>query len=116
MDRREEHRPWGFYEVLSDRPDHKVKRVTVYPHQRLSLQKHRHRAEHWFVVAGRAVATLDGADRILGPGGSVDIEAGFTHRIMNAGSDDLVFVEVQTGNSFEEDDIERLEDDYGRIK
>ncbi len=55
-------------------------------------------------------------DRTLGPGGSVDIEAGFSHRIMNPGSDNLVFVEVQTGEGFSEDDIERLEDDYGRIK
>jgi mannose-6-phosphate isomerase len=116
MARREEHRPWGFYEVLSDRPDHKVKRVTVYPRQRLSLQQHRHRSEHWFIVAGRAVATLSGEELKLEPGGSVDIEAGFTHRIMNAGSDNLVFVEVQTGDNFSEDDIERLEDDYGRIK
>ena len=116
MDRREENRPWGSYAVLSDRPDHKVKRVTVHPRQRLSLQRHRHRAEHWFVVAGQALVTLNGVDPTLGPGGSVDIEAGFSHRIMNPGSDNLVFVEVQTGEGFSEDDIERLEDDYGRIK
>ena len=116
MERREENRPWGLFEVLSDRPDHKVKRVTVYPRQRLSLQKHRHRAEHWFVVAGQAVVTINGVDLTLGPGGSVDIETGFTHRILNAGSGNLVFVEVQTGDRLLEDDIERLEDDYGRVK
>ena len=82
----------------------------------IGQQRHRHRAEHWFVVAGQALVTLNGVDRTLGPGGSVDIEAGFSHRIMNPGSDNLVFVEVQTGEGFSEDDIERLEDDYGRIK
>ena len=115
MDTQEDHRPWGHYEVLSDETDHKVKRMTVYPGQRLSLQRHRHRAEHWFVVKGRAVGTLNGTDLSLESGGAVDIPADSPHRVMNAGTENLVFIEVQTGEYFGEDDIERLEDDYGRI-
>jgi mannose-6-phosphate isomerase len=116
MERQENHRPWGFYEVLSDLPDHKIKRVTVYPGQRLSLQRHRRRAEHWFIVKGQAVVTLNGADLPLQSGEAIDISTGVAHRIMNRGAENLVFVEVQTGEYFGEDDIERLEDDYGRIK
>ena len=115
MDTQEDHRPWGYYEVLSDRPDHQVKRITVHPGQRLSLQRHRYRAEHWFIVKGQAVVTLNGTDLSLESGGTVDIPAGSTHRVMNAGAENLVFVEVQTGEYFGEDDIERLEDDYGRF-
>ena len=115
MDAQEDRRPWGYYEVLSDRPDHKVKRMTVHPGQRLSLQRHKYRAEHWFIVKGRAVVTLNGADWPLESGGAVDIPAGSAHRVKNAGAENLVFVEIQTGGYFGEDDIERLEDDYGRL-
>lgn len=115
MDTQEDHRPWGHYEVLSDGPDHKVKRMTVYPGQRLSVQRHKYRAEHWFIVKGRAVVTLNGTNLSFESGEAVDIPAGSTHRVMNAGAENLVFVEVQTGEYFGEDDIERLEDDYGRI-
>ncbi len=107
-------RPWGFYEVLADAEDHKVKRITVWPGKRLSLQRHRRRAEHWYVVRGRATVTLDGREIRLGPGGSVDIPRGAWHRIRNDGTRDLVFVEIQSGDYFGEDDIERREDDYGR--
>jgi mannose-6-phosphate isomerase-like protein (cupin superfamily) len=115
MDTQGEHRPWGHYEVLSDEPDHKVKRMTVHPGQRLSLQRHRYRAEHWFIVKGQAVVTLNGTNLSLESGGAVDISTGSIHRVMNAGAENLVFVEVQTGEYFGEDDIERLEDDYGRL-
>jgi len=110
----EDHRPWGFFTVLSDRPDHKVKRITVYPGKRLSYQRHRLRSEHWHVVAGSAVVTLDGKDLSLGPGESVDIACGAAHRVANPGGEDVVFIEVQRGEYFGEDDIERLEDDFGR--
>ena len=79
----EDHRPWGNFTVLSDRPDHKVKRITVYPGKRLSYQRHRMRSEHWHVVAGSAVVTLDGKDLPLGPGESVDIAVGAAHRVAN---------------------------------
>jgi len=115
-DKRKEdnHRPWGFYDVLSDESDHKVKRITVYPGQRLSLQRHSRRAEHWYVIKGEAVVTLDGKDIPLEGGQAVDIPVGAAHRILNPGSEDMAFIEVQTGDYFGEDDIERLEDDYGR--
>jgi mannose-6-phosphate isomerase len=110
----EDHRPWGFFEVLSDKEDHKVKRITVYPGKRLSYQRHSKRSEHWHVVAGEAVVTLDGRDIPLGPGESVDIDTGAAHRVANGGAEDVVFIEVQRGEYFGEDDIERLEDDFGR--
>jgi mannose-6-phosphate isomerase len=109
-----DHRPWGHYVVLADEPDHKVKRIVVEPGQRLSLQRHRRRAEHWYVVAGEAVVTLDDRDLPLGAGDAVDIGQGAWHRIRNPGTTPLVFVEVQRGDYFGEDDIERREDDYGR--
>lgn len=108
-------RPWGFYEVLSDATGHKVKRIVVYPGQRLSLQRHQRRAEHWFVIRGAGVATLDGADINLATGQAIDITRGAWHRIRNQGAEEMAFIEIQTGDYFGEDDIERLADDYGRI-
>jgi mannose-6-phosphate isomerase len=109
-----ERRPWGSYTVLDEADSHKVKRLVVEPGRRLSYQRHAHRAEHWFVVAGTAVVTLDGTEQRLAPGDAIDIAQGAAHRIENVGPEDLVFVEVQHGTSFEEDDIERLDDDFGR--
>jgi len=108
-------RPWGYYEVLSDETDHKVKRIVVYPGQRLSLQRHRRRAEHWFVIRGAGIVTLDGSDLDLETGEAIDITSGAWHRIRNNGTEDMAFIEVQRGDYFGEDDIERLADDYGRI-
>lgn len=110
-----EHRPWGFYEILSDRPNHKVKRITVYPRKRLSLQRHSRRSEHWHIVEGGPVVTVDGQEIRMRPGGSIDIRCGAAHRIHNPGDDAVVFIEVQSGEYFGEDDIERLEDDFGRV-
>ena len=110
-----ETRPWGGYEVLSDAPTHKVKRLTVAPGQRLSYQRHARRAEHWFVVSGEGVVTLDGVEHPVAPGSAIDIAVGAAHRVASTGTEPLVFVEVQHGSSFGEDDIERLEDDYGRV-
>ena len=107
-------RPWGRYEVLEDAETHKVKRIEVDPGARLSYQRHAHRAEHWFVVSGTAEVTLDDVVSSLGAGEAVDIPLGSAHRIANVGDDPLVFVEVQHGESFAEDDIERLDDDYDR--
>jgi mannose-6-phosphate isomerase-like protein (cupin superfamily) len=109
------HRPWGYYEVLSGGLDHKVKRITVYPGKRLSLQRHRRRAEHWFVLQGDALVMLGGKEVSLKKGESADIPQGEAHRIANIGTTLLAFVEVQTGEYFGEDDIERIEDDYGRV-
>ncbi len=113
-DERHDRRPWGEYRVLESAADFKVKRIDVLPGQRLSYQRHGRRAEHWLVVRGTGRVTLDGTARDLTPGDTVDIPAGTAHRIENPGSEPLTFVEVQTGSYFGEDDIERLEDDYGR--
>lgn len=107
-------RPWGSYVVVDVGAAHKTKRIVVRPGARLSYQRHSRRAEHWFVVAGTAEVTIDGQTRRLGASESVDIAVGAAHRVANPGPDELVFVEVQTGDYFGEDDIERLGDDYGR--
>lgn len=107
-------RPWGRYDVLADEPDHKVKRITVTPGQRISYQTHAHRAEHWFVVSGSGHVTLDGREQAVGPGVAIDIPMTAAHRITNDGDTDLVFIEVQHGEWFEESDIVRLDDDYDR--
>jgi mannose-6-phosphate isomerase len=107
-------RPWGHYDVLTDEADYKVKRIVVEPGKRLSLQRHARRAEHWYVVRGGALVTRDTELLPLDPGNAVDIPRGAAHRIENPGDVPLVFIEVQRGDYFGEDDIERLEDDYGR--
>ena len=108
-------RPWGNYTVLDDdAPDHKVKRLVVHPGKRLSYQRHFKRAEHWFIVSGTALVTLDGREIEVHAGEAIDIPLGAAHRIANEGDTDVVLIEVQHGTYFGEDDIERLEDDYGR--
>jgi mannose-6-phosphate isomerase-like protein (cupin superfamily) len=108
-------RPWGSYEVLAEGSGHKVKTIVVAPGKRLSYQRHQHRSEHWFVVAGEGLVTLDGVQNSVAPGQAVDVPAGSCHRIENVGTTELVFIEVQHGVYFGEDDIERLEDDFGRV-
>ena len=109
-----DHRPWGSYTVLDDDGTHKVKRIVVLPGKRLSYQRHARRSEHWFMVHGTALVTLDGEQREVAPGEAVDIPVGTDHRIENSSEALVVFVEVQHGDYFGEDDIVRLEDDYGR--
>ena len=111
-----DHRPWGSYTVLEEQPTHKVKRIEVLPGQRLSYQKHEKRSEHWVIVAGRAIVTLQGEDVDLSLGQSIDIPRGAPHRIANPGVDLLTIIEIQNGDYFGEDDIIRLEDDYGRVE
>ncbi len=115
MDQEENRREWGFYEVLSDGTDHKVKRITVYPGKRISLQRHGKRSEHWFILQGDALVTLDSGKHPMKQGESIDIGVSRIHRMENLGGCNVVFIEVQTGSYFGEDDIERLEDDYGRV-
>jgi mannose-6-phosphate isomerase-like protein (cupin superfamily) len=109
-----DYRPWGFYEVLSDMDDHKVKRITVYPGKRLSLQRHRRRSEHWHFIRGEGLVTLDSGEIPVRAGVSVDIAQGGLHRVENTAGENLCFIEVQKGDYFGEDDIERVEDDFGR--
>ena len=107
-------RPWGNFTVLDEQESFKVKRIEVLPGKRLSYQMHAQRAEHWYVVAGVAKVTLDGKDLNLQVGEAVDIPQGTAHRIENPGTEKMIFVEVQRGTYFGEDDIMRLQDDYGR--
>jgi len=107
-------RPWGRYEVLQESSTHKVKCIYVKPNSRLSYQRHQKRAEHWFIVSGVATVTLNGETFQKNAGETVDVEIGDLHRIANQGLDELIFIEVQTGTYFGEDDIERVEDDYSR--
>ena len=110
-----ETRPWGRYEILSDAQDCKVKRITVKPEQRLSYQYHHKRSEHWVVVSGTALVVLDDVDIELGEDDSIYIPVGAKHRIKNnSKTEDLVFIEVQCGTYFGEDDIVRITDDYSR--
>ncbi len=111
----EDHRPWGYFCVLADEPDHKVKRIVIYPKQRLSLQRHRYRMEHWYIVHGCGVVTRDNEVIPLKAYEAVNIPQGAWHRIMNTGHENLIIIETQTGEYFGEDDIERSEDDYGRV-
>ena len=107
-------RPWGYYLVLHEESGHKVKQFVVRPGGRLSLQRHRRRAEHWQVVRGEAVVTCGKEIVRLLPGGSIDIPLGALHRVESVGVENLVVIEVQMGEYLGEDDIERFEDDYGR--
>ncbi len=109
------HRPWGTFTNLEEGPGYKVKRITVHPGQRLSLQLHHHRAEQWVVVRGRARVTRGDEVIDLDPGQTVHIARGQKHRLENTGTQVLEIIEVQTGDYLGEDDIVRLEDDYGRV-
>ena len=107
-------RPWGRYEILQESVSHKVKTIWVNPGKRLSYQRHEKRAEHWFIVSGEADVTIDGDVRRVSAGDTVEFAIGVLHRIQNIGKEEVIFVEVQTGTYFGEDDIERVEDDFGR--
>lgn len=107
-------RPWGHFEVLRETASYKLKLLVVQPGQRLSLQRHHHRAEHWHVVQGTAQVTLGDSALVLATGASIDIPALAWHRLANSGDEALVLIEVQRGRYFGEDDIERRSDDHGR--
>ncbi len=110
-----EHKPWGYYQVISDEADHKLKKIVVYPGERLSLQRHRHRDEHWYMLRGEADVAIGDKNLHVGMGESLDIPRGELHRVANSGTEPVIFIEVQTGEYFDENDIERVEDDYGRV-
>ncbi len=108
------HRPWGSYTILEDADDCKVKRLVVKPGQVLSLQLHHRRAEHWTVVQGTAKVRLGDEEFLLNANESTYIPVETLHRLENPGTEDVHLIEVQTGDYFGEDDIERFEDIYGR--
>ncbi len=107
-------RPWGTFTVLDEGDNFKVKRIEVLPGKRLSYQKHAQRAEHWIVVQGTALVTLDDSEITVPVGHAIDICIGAAHRVENRGAELLVFIEVQRGVYLGEDDIVRLQDDFGR--
>ena len=108
-------RPWGSFTVLDEAAGYKVKRIEVLPHKRLSYQRHSRRAEHWMVVEGTGTVTLDGRNVTVRTGETVDVPIGTAHRIENTTDEKVVFIEIQRGDYLGEDDIVRLEDDYGRV-
>ena len=107
-------RPWGYYEILIDEKNCKVKKITVKPGGRLSYQYHYKRSEVWTIVKGEAYMLLDDELSLHTYGDTIFIPQGTKHRVENKGQDDLVFIEVQHGSYFGEDDIVRIEDDYNR--
>ena len=109
-----ENRPWGFYEILLETDFVKVKSITVNPNQRLSYQYHNQRKEYWTVAQGSATIILDDEKVFRNQGESIHIPLGSKHRLINEADVPLTIIEVQTGTYFGEDDIVRLEDDYGR--
>ena len=109
-------RPWGSFFILEDSNLVKVKRLLVNPGQRLSLQSHEHRDEHWVVIRGVASVTLDDTTEEYRYGQLVFVKRGTRHRIANSGTEPVEIIEIQTGDSFAEEDIKRYSDDYGRAE
>jgi mannose-1-phosphate guanylyltransferase/mannose-6-phosphate isomerase len=109
------YKPWGYYKILAEGQFFKVKELTIHPNQKLSLQKHSHRAEHWICVDG--IAEIEKGEEVfnLKENQSIYIPPNEKHRIINNSSSDLIIIEVQTGQNLDEKDIERIEDDYQRI-
>ena len=107
-------RPWGSYDVLVDDVDHKVKTITVLPGKRLSYQRHEKRGEVWIVARGQLTVVLEGEEFVKNVGEAVDVPRGAAHRMVNATDKPVVVIELQHGDYFGEDDIERIEDDFGR--
>jgi mannose-1-phosphate guanylyltransferase/mannose-6-phosphate isomerase len=108
-------RPWGSYTILEEGPRYKVKRITVEPHQRLSLQWHHHRSEHWVVIKGRAKVTIGDKEQMIEENQSIYVPKKGIHRLENPTDSPLELIEVQVGEYVGEDDIVRVEDVYGRV-
>jgi mannose-1-phosphate guanylyltransferase len=112
---RQVYRPWGHYDSVDAGGRYQVKRITVLPGAKLSVQMHHHRAEHWIVVSGTARVTLDGEDHLLTENQSIYLPLGAIHALENPGKIALELIEVQVGSYLGEDDIVRFEDRYGRV-
>jgi mannose-6-phosphate isomerase-like protein (cupin superfamily) len=109
------HRPWGWYQTMDLGARFRVKRILVHPGRKLSLQRHHHRAEHWVAVSGTVEVTRDQEVTLLRENESIYLPLGCVHRLANPGLIPAEIVEVQTGAYLEEDDIVRIEDDFGRL-
>ena len=108
------YRPWGYY-LTTDGEFWQVKKIIVYPGESLSLQMHYHRSEHWIVVKGQALVEVDGSEKLIKENQSTYIPKKIKHRLSNPGIQNLIIIEVQSGDYLGEDDIERFEDKYGRL-
>lgn len=109
-------RPWGCFYVIHDEPNYKLKRIEVDPGGRLSYQYHNRRSEAWTIVRGKGIVTIEGTSRVCKKGETILIPNKAKHRIENKENEKVIFIEVQTGTYFGEDDIVRIEDDYNRNK
>jgi len=110
-----ETRPWGSFYVINDQPEYKIKRIEVNPGSRLSYQYHNGRAETWVIIEGKAKVTINNKTENYSTGETVIIPRKAKHRIENITTENLIFIEIQTGDYFDEDDIVRIEDDYNRL-
>lgn len=110
-----DNRPWGEYFVIHDEKNYKIKRIEVNPSSRLSYQYHNGRAETWVIIKGKARVIIDGSSELYRAGDTILIPRKSKHRIENITDEILVFIEIQTGDYFNEDDIIRVEDDYNRL-
>jgi mannose-6-phosphate isomerase-like protein (cupin superfamily) len=106
-------KPWGFYDIIHREPGVQVKRLYVQPEHRISLQTHEHRSEHWYIIDGFGYITIDDNKFEVTVGDSVTIAPGERHRV-EGGPRGIAFIEIQRGEIIDEDDIVRIEDDYGR--
>tara|TARA_B100001250_G_C19087513_1_gene481174 strand:+ start:62 stop:406 length:345 start_codon:yes stop_codon:yes gene_type:complete len=109
-----EERPWGWHEVIDQGNRYKVKIIQVNPGQKLSLQRHHHRSEHWVIVEGVALVQIEDKETLVFENQSTYIPSNTMHRLSNPGKIPLKVIEVQSGAYLEEDDIERFDDEYGR--
>ena len=109
-------RPWGFYEVIETSDLFQIKKIFVNPDKRLSLQSHLYRAEHWYILSGSGQVTVDDTTLFVNSGDAVAVPIGAKHRIGAVGEFPLIFIEIQTGSSFDEGDIVRYDDDFGRAE
>ena len=107
-------RPWGNFQVLYEENTFKIKKITVDPKSRLSYQYHDKRSELWYILSGKGIVTINDEKIELNVGSTIKINKRVKHRIENNGSENLIFIEIQTGSYFGEDDIVRIEDDYNR--
>lgn len=108
-------RPWGAFYIIADEKNYKIKRIEVNKGARLSYQFHRGRSETWLIIQGKAKVTINGEEKYYKEGESIDIPVKSKHRVENDSKIKLVFIEIQHGQYFDENDIVRLEDDYNRV-